>query len=674
MSAVPRVRPLAILLAAGAVAGVASPALAQRVPNTLSNPIGQRGGAPLANDFAQLDPLGKGAGFDPYVDFGLRSTFNDSGRFNLYAEFSGGASAFINRDRVQGSGSFRSTYRVPVAGRGRARFFTDGTGRATLDLARNRLFLDLGAYASVSNRTLGRGFAFNPQDSEGNLSQIYYGSVSPRFQREIGTLAIFNANYKAAYTSVDNNIGGGGGLSGGTGTSTSGGRGLTLQPLSNTFAQSGAISLSNQPRDGRFAVSLTGQARDEGQKRLDQNFRSYTGTLELRYQVTRPISLVGSAGYEDYRSTQSALRLGVRYLAGVPLLTQDRTDPNIVNSFGIPDAPVTLLGFYRQQGAASGVFTPLPAGPNYVLNGSPFTNDLASPALGIAPHVVYIPGLGSFLQTSPVPLVIGPVIGPNGDFVTDPTRPRQTTYAQSGFVYNAGLRYTPSRRTLLEVRVGQRFRDVTVTGTIRQEFRGGLLITGSATDGIETFSSILTSIVDGRPVSYVATGGIGSGIGGCVNSRAGVPCTNTQSISSGVFRSRIARIGAQLRRGKTDYALSYTYNNRRYLNAGSSVGPDAPLIDPTLASREDVTQRIVFTADHKLSGRETLVGGLYYGNSNLALSRTRSDNYVGADVRYTRRLNRRFESFASLSATQRISSQIGDRLNGSIGAGLRYNF
>ena len=52
----------------------------------------------------------------------------------------------------------------------------------------------------------------------------------------------------------------------------------------------------------------------------------------------------------------------------------------------------------------------------------------------------------------------------------------------------------------------------------------------------------------------------------------------------------------------------------------------------------------------------------------------RADNYFGADVRYNRRLNRRLDAFATASGTQRVSSQIGNRLNASVGVGLRYNF
>ena len=494
MSAVPRRRQLALLAAIGAAAS-AHPAAAQRIPNSALTGLSQRGGNLLANDFAELDPLGKGAGFNPYADLALRTTFNDGSNQTLFAEFAAGVNAFINRDRAQGTASFRFTYREPLTGRSRSRFFTDGIGRGTVDLARNHLFLDLSAYATVSNRTLGRGFAFNPQDSNGNLSQVYFVSASPRFQHEIGTLAIVNANYRASYTGIDNNIGGGGGLGGSSGA-TSGG-GLNLRPLSDTFSQSETVSLSNQPRDGRFSVSLTGQANNEDQKRLDQNFRSYKGTLDLSYAVSRPVALVGSAGYEDYKSKEDQLLPGPRYLAGTVQTTQDAADPNRAHFLGIGQL-LPPISAYFQQGPPQSLPTLLPAGTNYVLNNSPFTSDLADPALDLivqfdkAGQPIRDPVTNSLVGV-PFPIGIGPVVR-MGQYVVDRTRPRRITYAQSGFVYNVGLRYTPSRRTLLELRVGQRFSDVTVTGVLSQQFRNGLLITGSATDGIETFSSILTQL------------------------------------------------------------------------------------------------------------------------------------------------------------------------------------
>ena len=177
-----------------------------------------------------------------------------------------------------------------------------------------------------------------------------------------------------------------------------------------------------------------------------------------------------------------------------------------------------------------------------------------------------------------VPVGLGPEIDcKTGQYVPDPAGPRRTTYSQSGLVYNIGFRYTPSRRSLLELRVGQRFSDLVITGTVRQQLRGGLLITGSLIDGIETFNSVLTRIIDGVPTSFTSNGIGGNAVGGCVKGPSTTDptgCLNgdTQSVSSGVFRSRIGRLGADLNRGRTTYALEYTYLNRRYLDAGETAG------------------------------------------------------------------------------------------------------
>lgn len=630
-------------------------------------------GAPGTRDPLAPDPLARGEGFEPYIEGALRENLGE-GSSRLFAELSPGLSAFINRDRAQGTLILRLTERAPVYGRNsRNQLLVEGVGRGQYDLVRNRLFFDLSTYADVVARDYAQGLAIRQADFNRNLTQVYYVGAGPRLQRDIGTLALLNARYNAAYTAIDNHLSGGSGLSGGVGAggasgggtgSGAGGTGLSLQPYSNSFSQTGEVSLSNQPRDGRFIVRLTGRVTGQEQERLKQTFRSHIGTSDLTYALSRPVSLLGSVGYEDYRSSQEAIKTQPLYLTSPFSVT---TDPR--RAYFLPGSTVAIGLFgpiyqYDRPNAPVATFT------NPVFLGNPVVSNV----LATAPNVIYTGKLGA--GGSPVVVGQTQTIDPKTlDYVPDLTVPRQQTYAQKGLVWNAGFRYTPSRRSTLELRVGQRFADVTVTGIVRQEFRGGLIVTGALTDGIETFGTILTRLVDGVPVSFVSNGrGASFGAG-------------PQSVSSGVFRSRIGTIGAQLNRGETSYGVEYVYSNRRYLDAGAAIAPGTLQIDQTLVRREDIVQTLNAHVSHRFGARQTLDGSAFVGLDNLGLTRGVKDQFVGGQARYDIRLRPKFNVFADAAVTQRFAGRRGGSaavqpfltrgqsyLFSSLALGARYHF
>ena len=670
-----RTWPFALAIAAGALP--TAPAGAQRVPPGIGSAPRASAGNPFQTDFDGADPLARGAGFQPYVEASIRNNITDRGNYRLYVDHAIGVAAFINRDRAEGTAFVRLNYQQPIVGGGQGRLLTNGLVRGTLDAVRNRLFLDVSGYANVSVRDAAFGTTIDPTVSNGNLTQVYYGSIQPRFQREIGTFAIVTGRYQAAQTLIDNKVGGGGGSTAGGGGGGQGGQGtfLALRPYSDSFSQTVEGTIANQPHDGRVSIKLTGRHVDQEQKRLDDRFRSTVGNADVRFALTRVVSLVGSVGYEDYKSARQDIKRGLLFLSGAPKLTLDPTNPRILRFLGIGGTQLSLANFYYLRANPLGTLTFLPPGRNYVLNNSGTTFNLSDPKLLLSP--------GPNTAAGPVLLGVAPLVGPDGDFIPNPTAPRVTTYKQSGLVWNAGFRYAPSRRTLVELRAGQRFADLVVTGMLRQEFRNGLVITGSLSDGIETFGSILTRIVNGVPVSFVSNGR--GGTGGCAGGLApGGGCLGgqTETVTSGVFRSRIGELSAELRRGATTYGIQYSYLNRRYLDAGST----ATSIAADLSQREDVTNRFSVRAEHRLTGRSTVTGEAFYGIYSFGLGRGGDRDYLSADARYNLKISRAFDVFSNLTLTEQLvgptqlapldtlGSTRNDRFLASLAFGARYNF
>ncbi len=658
-----RLAPLAAVFAVPlpvlAVLAFGGPVHAQSIPRGLGGGVGTSGlggidtfgvhGDPLSPD-----PLARGSGLSAYVAADERASISNS--TSLYGELSVGGTAFLNRDRAEASGTGAVTLRQPeVSGRGagKTRFLVTGLGRGAVDLIRNQLVLDLSAYADVLSRDQSNGTTINPQDQIGNLSQIYLISAQPRYRHEIGTVALFDASYRASYVSVT-------GINGaGNGTTSNGGAGIggsnstpSLQPLSNTFTQAGEASISNQPGDGRFIIKLSGNVSGEAEKRLEQRFRSRGGSLDITYAVTRPIALLGNVGYEDYKSSEQAILrapIFVTRVGGVAVPTAVLGDPNLFTSTFF-QKPVLVAPANTYPTATSPAL--------FLGQGFTSTRQLTDPTLFVNPF-----------SGQPLLADITPVLGPNGDFQADPSGLRQTTYAQKGLVWNAGFRYAPSRRTSFELRVGQRFSTVTVTGSLLKTFRSGLTVVGSLTDGIETFSSILTETINGVPTSFVGSGRAGASLGGCLKFAPDGSCNDLQSLTTGVFRSRYGTLSATLPRGLTSYSIAYVYNYRRYLDAGAT-----QIADPTFAKRSDTIQRIYATAIHRLDERQRIEGGLFFGENNLGLTRRTNDTYFGALANYDIKLSSRIDGFARADLTERISGVIGNNTYATIALGARYSF
>jgi hypothetical protein len=163
-----------------------------------------------------------------------------------------------------------------------------------------------------------------------------------------------------------------------------------------------------------------------------------------------------------------------------------------------------------------------------------------------------------------------PVVTPGGRFVTDPASPRRLSYDTSGFIWDVGVLWRPSRRTSLEAKVGRRYGSMTYIGDFSWQIGENESFQAGVYDGITTFGQQLGSALSRIPTRFVVSpdpfnnqfggcvfGGAGQGAGSCLSPAL-------QSVSQGVYRSR--GVGAIYRKtsGRLGWGIAAGYSQRRF--------------------------------------------------------------------------------------------------------------
>lgn len=706
----PKLRACRWALALGAASGALVPAAAQQrggsrslTPQLQPPGIGGQAGAGLVGGTG-----GNSTTLDGYIEVRERVSIfagqSGGGGASVRAStlFNVGGSAGIERERIQAGASGNLQYSLGTGGGGRSRLTANGIARIVAEPIRDTLVLTGSAYGGLVSGQFGQAQLADPIDQEPtDLNQFYSLAGSANFSRDIANRIRATASYQYSYVDVGNRIGGrgGGGGSGGFGGNGFGGL------ISNSKSQFASASLGLVPGTSRLTVTASGSYVHNEQDLLEQRFESKSGTLDLSYAVNRNLSLLGSAGYQDYESTRQAIRFGPDFLAANPEalaafqagdptrlgdIVPTTPDPNNPETFiaNIPGLPPFTIGLPNGYSLPNqGDFGVIFLGPQFL------RNDISRTQNPNDPFIATIGGAGAqqLVQTG-----FGPLTDPRtGGFIPDPAAPRDTLYAQRGLVWNAGFRYVPSSRLSTELRVGQRFSSVTVTGTVNYRLNRRSTLIAQLTDGIETFGTITTRIINGVPVSIAQGRGGGGGagfLGGCVfgpDPRQPFGCVDgeIQSVSSGVFRSRIASVVFSTGRPSSRLSVRALYNQRDYLDRGQSVGPGGVPIDPTLANRTDRSAELISAYTRALGREDSLTTSFGGGYFDQSLSGRSSSYFLRANVRYSRGITERLLAVATLAATQRFASgdpaaqsnsffgfNQRDRTNFAVTGGVRYEF
>ena len=159
-----------------------------------------------------------------------------------------------------------------------------------------------------------------------------------------------------------------------------------------------------------------------------------------------------------------------------------------------------------------------------------------------------------------------------GRYVTDPNSPRRLAYLTDGLIWDAGVVWRPSPRTVLEARVAHRYSWMTYTGSLGWQMSSRSSLNVGVYDGIESFGRQLTDGLSRLPTSFstandpfgvqTASCAYGtsdtSGAGGCLN-------RVFQSVNTANYRARGVDAVLSVNAGPTRFGAGIGYANRRYI-------------------------------------------------------------------------------------------------------------
>lgn len=257
-----------------------------------------------------------------------------------------------------------------------------------------------------------------------------------------------------------------------------------------------------------------------------------------------------------------------------------------------------------------------------------------------------------------------PVPDAQGLIQADPRQPRITNFEYKGETYDAGFRFSPTRRFDLTARAGKRLGSFSAFGSLTYDVNSITSFLASYNEGIDNFGRLLTSLyidpITGAvvPIATFAGGGRNVPVG---TSRCAVGfdfdtgfCrfNITQIASSATFKNRTASISLQ--RGDAEFEsdlpvywnLSAFYSRRKFLGTQKSgLGVINPAL--TLAGTTDNSVGLRGQYQRLTSGTSFVVVDAAAQYNWLKLSRSVRDVYVSARARYEMLADRQINLFAT---------------------------
>ena len=263
-----------------------------------------------------------------------------------------------------------------------------------------------------------------------------------------------------------------------------------------------------------------------------------------------------------------------------------------------------------------------------------------------------------------------PIIGSDGRYVTDKSKPRTIAYDVTGFTWDVGVMWRPSRRTSLSAFVGHRYDSMTYYGSLSYtpNVRNSLNI--NVFDGVTGFGSSVGDAVRGLPTDFTTERNPFSGdISGCASGAKGGGCVNGAlgSLSSASFRSRGVSAAYSHSAGRLRMGLGGGYMRRTFIGARGTVLEGAN-------GRSDETYYInagISGPIDRLSGFTVAVYDSWFKSGTSPLADV---NAAGINAGVSRQFTNRLVGGAAIGLDAISRKVVEDELVATGQLSLRYNF
>lgn len=264
-----------------------------------------------------------------------------------------------------------------------------------------------------------------------------------------------------------------------------------------------------------------------------------------------------------------------------------------------------------------------------------------------------------------------PVVGRNGNYVTDKSQPRAIAYDVDGLIWDVGVMWRPSRRTALTANVGRRYGSTSYTGLLSYAPSTRMAIHVAVYDNVAGFGGQVNQTLANLPTDFTAIRNPLSGeISGCVSSLEAGGCLTGAlgTLRSSAFRARGVAASYGVRMGRISAGLSGGYDRRKFIAApGTILESVNGQIDENFWANAYLSAE--FNQDSIL---ETVVYGNWVDSGGTFGGDTKA---YGATAAYYRNLTRNLSARAALGIEGLTEPDLlEDFWTASALVGLRYSF
>lgn len=268
-----------------------------------------------------------------------------------------------------------------------------------------------------------------------------------------------------------------------------------------------------------------------------------------------------------------------------------------------------------------------------------------------------------------------PVIGADGQYVTDKSTARLIAYETSGLIWDAGVIWRPSKRTALEAHIGRRYGSTTYFGSFAYAPSARSSLNVAVYDSVTGFGGMLNKTLADMPTDFQAlhnplTGGLSTCVAGIAEAGAsGGSCLNgaLASIRSSVFRGRGVLASLNIAGSSVQYGIGAGYDRRKFIAApGTVLALANGLIDENYWVAAYLNGRI---DSHSSFG--TNIWANWYQSGDALAGDTSS---LGASAAYYRTLARNLTASLAVGVNGVNREQLEDIWSASALAGVRMSF